>query len=94
MIKISCFTNEDVTCFPDFTPRQWVSNPSMLRFPPGTTIIEKLAGSGKWNKVEVVHPVTNHVPYAVLDFEFMGNHVQLVPALIVEGAIAWGRAEY
>jgi hypothetical protein len=75
MIQISCFTNKRVTCFPDFTPRQWVRESSALRFPPGTTIIEELAGSRKWNKVEVIHMVTNHAPYTVFDFEFTGNHV-------------------
>lgn len=94
MIKISCFTNEDVTCFPDFAPRQWVSNPSVLRFPPGTTVIQKLAGSGKWNKVEVVNLRAFHGPHTVFDLEFMGNHDEPVSSLIVEGFIAWRRAEY
>lgn len=61
---------------------------------PGTTIIEKLAGSGKWNKVEVVHLVINYAPYTVLYLELMGNHDQPIPSLFVEGCIARGRAEY
>jgi len=90
MIQISCFTNKRVTCPPDFAPRQGVSKPSALRRPPGTTIIEELAGSRKWNKVEVIHMMTNYVPYTVLDFEFMGDHVEPVQAVTVEGSIAPG----
>jgi len=94
MIQISCFANQRVTCPPNFTPRQWASKPSALRFPPGTAIIEELPGGRKWNKVEVSHMGTYHIPHAVLDLEFTGNDVKPVPLLFVKGPIARGRAEY